>query len=153
MAIAELRGASSSVTSCRRLLQRPLFQCGVLILLTLLLRIASASEPYFVDAPRHIRAIESGRLVIQPPGYFLFNVTGFFLSHLLHVSAGGALHILNVAFSVAGVAVFYLLLLRLKMGSPFWLALAYTCSPIVWFSGDIHSSYAAMTFLLRCSFL
>jgi hypothetical protein len=123
-----------------------LFQCGVLTLFTLLLRIASASGPYYVDAPRHISAIENGTLVIHPPGYFLFNVTGFVLSHLLHVSAGAALHILNVAFSVAGVAVFYLLLSHFKItSSPFWLSLAYACSPIVWFSGDIHSSYAAMT--------
>jgi hypothetical protein len=122
-------------------------QCIVLILLTLVLRITSASGPYFVDAARHIRAIESGKLVIHTPGYFLFNASGFAISHLLHVSAGSALHILNVTFSVAGVAVFYLLLSRLKAtSSPFWLSLAYTCSPIVWFSGDIHSSYAAMTF-------
>jgi hypothetical protein len=118
-----------------------------LTLLTLWLRISSASGPYFVDAARHIRAIETGKLVIHTPGYFLFNLSGFTLSRLLHVSAGSALHILNVAFSVAGVAVLYLLVSRLLPGvSPFWLSLAYTCSPIVWFSADIHSSYAAMTF-------
>jgi hypothetical protein len=140
-------GELFSVTDFRRLLRSPLFQCSILILLTLVLRISSASGPYFVDAPRHISAIESGKLVIHTPGYFLFNLSGFILSHLLHVSAGSALHILNVAFSVAGTAVFYLLASRLFPGlSPFWLSLAYTCSPIVWFSGDIHSSYAAMTF-------
>lgn len=133
--------------SFRRLFQSSLFQCSVLALFTLTLRIASASGPYFVDAPRHISAIEKGTLVIHPPGYFLFNATGFLLSHLLHVSAGSALHILNVSFSVSGVVVCYLLLSRLSAGSsPFWLSLAYACSPIVWFSGDIHSSYAAMTF-------
>ena len=143
----KLRGVLSSVTGLRRLFQSPLFQCSVLALFTLLLRIASASGPYYVDAPRHITAIENGALVIHPPGYLLFNATGFVVSHLFHVSAGSALHILNVAFSVAGVAVFYLLLSRLKItSSPFWLTLAYACSPIVWFSGDIHSSYAAMTF-------
>jgi hypothetical protein len=42
--------------------------------------------------------------VIHTPGYFLFNAAGFFISRLLHVSAGIALHILNVTFSVtAGV--------------------------------------------------
>jgi hypothetical protein len=138
---------SSSVQGFRRLSQSSLFQCTVLALFTLLLRIASSSRPYFVDAPRHISAIESGTLVIHPPGYFLFNLTGFFLSHLFHVSAGSALHILNVSFSVSGVVVFYLLLLRFPAVScPFWLSLAYACSPIVWFSGDIHSTYAAMTF-------
>jgi hypothetical protein len=140
------------VTGLRRLFRLRLFQIGVLTLLTLLLRVASASGPYFVDAARHIRAIETGKLVIHTPGYFLFNLSGFILSHLLHVSAGSALHILNVAFSVAGVAIFYLLLSRLLASrllpglSPFWLSLAYTCSPIVWFSADIHSTYAAMTF-------
>jgi hypothetical protein len=135
------------LTGLRRLVRLPLLQCIVLILLTLVLRITSASGPYFVDAARHIHAIESGKLVIHTPGYFLFNASGFAISQLLHVSAGSALHILNVTFSVSGVAVFYLLLSRLKAtSSPFWLSLAYTCSPIVWFSGDIHSSYAAMTF-------
>ena len=77
----------------------------------------------------------------------MFNLSGFILSHLLHVSAGSALHILNVTFSVAGVVVFYFLISRLLPElSAFWLSLAYTCSPIVWFSADIHSSYAAMTF-------
>jgi hypothetical protein len=122
------------------------------MLLTLVLRVTSASGPYFVDAARHISAIETGKLVIHTPGYFLFNLSGFILSRLMHVSAGNALHILNVAFSVAGVAVFYLLVSRLLASrllsgvSPFWLSLAYTCSPIVWFSADIHSTYAAMTF-------
>ena len=142
----EAPGALSSMTDIRRLLQLPWFQCSVLVLLTLVLRIASGSGPYFVDAARHIQAIESGKLVIHTPGYFLFNATGFFISHLLHVSAGSALHILNVAFSVSGVAAFYFLVSRfLPKASPFWLSLAYACSPIVWFSGDIHSSYAAMT--------
>jgi hypothetical protein len=143
----EARGALSSVTGIRRLLQLPLFQCSILVLWTLVLRVASGSGPYFVDAARHIQAIESGKLVIHTPGYFLFNATGFFIAHLLRVSAGSALHILNVTFSVSGVAVFYLLVSRfLPDASPFWLSVAYTCSPIVWFSGDIHSSYAAMTF-------
>jgi hypothetical protein len=138
---------SFSVQGLRRLSQSSLFQCSVLASFTLLLRMGSSSGPYFVDAPRHISAIETGTLVIHPPGYFLFNLTGFFLSHLFHVSAGSALHILNVSFSVLGVVVFYLLLSRFPAGScPFWLSLAYTCSPIVWFSGDIHSTYAAMTF-------
>lgn len=130
-----------------RFLRSPSFQCGSLALLTLVLRLASASEPYFVDAPRHIYAIESGKLVIHTPGYFLFNLSGFVLSHLFRISAGTALQVLNVAFGVAGVVIFYLLIARLSPGeSAFWLSLAYACSPIVWFSADIHSSYASMTF-------
>jgi hypothetical protein len=141
-----VQGVLSSVAAFRRLAQFPSIQCSILVVFTVLLRLTSASGPYYVDAPRHISAIESGLLVIQPPGYFLFNATGLLLCHLLHVSAGTALQILNITFSVSGVAVFYLLLSRLPtISSPFWLSLAYACSPIVWFSGDIHSSYAAMT--------
>jgi hypothetical protein len=127
-------------------LQGRVFRYGVLVLLTLVLRIASASGPYYVDAFRHIHSIESGVLVIHAPGYFLFNATGFFLSHLLHVSPGGALQILNITLSASGAAVFYLLVSRLALPSPFWLALAYVCLPTVWFSSDIHSTYATMTF-------
>src|SRR6202789_3262263 len=129
-----------------RLLRSRGLPCGVIALVALVLRVVSASGPYYVDAMRHVYAIESGWLVIHPPGYFLFNAIGFLLSHLLHVSAGSALQILNIAFSVAGAAVFYLLVSRIAaIPSPFLLALAYVCSPIVWFAGDIHSTYAAMT--------
>jgi hypothetical protein len=129
-----------------RLLRSRGLPCGVIALVALVLRVVSASGPYYVDAMRHVYAIESGWLVIHPPGYFLFNAIGFVLSHLLHVSAGSALQILNIAFSVAGAAVFYLLVSRIAaIPSPFLLALAYVCSPIVWFAGDIHSTYAAMT--------
>jgi len=131
----------SSVASFRRLAQFPSIQCGILVVFTVLLRLTSASGPYYVDAPRHISANGSGLLVIRPPGYFLFNATGFLLCHLSHMSAGTALQILHITFSVSGVAFFYLLLSHLPIiSSPFWLSLAYACSPIVWFSGDIHSS-------------
>ena len=124
-----------------------LVRCGALALLTLLLRILGASGPYFADSSRHIRAIESGLLVIHAPGYILFNTTGFFLAHLLHLSAGSALQVLNITFSVAGSVVFYLLLTRFPgISSPFWLALVYVCSPVVWFSGDVHCTYAAAAF-------
>jgi hypothetical protein len=129
-----------------RLLRSRALPCSVVALVALVLRVVSASGPYYVDAFRHVYAIESGKLVIHAPGYFLFNAIGFVLSHLLHASAGSALQILNIAFSVAGAAVFYLLVSRIAaIPSPFLLALAYVCSPIVWFAGDIHSTYAAMT--------
>lgn len=131
----------------RGMLKAQWLQASILAIVTLLLRIASASGPYFSDAFRHIRAIESGLLVVHPPGYFVFNLTGFLLSHLLHVSAANALQILNITFSVGGAAVFYLLASRLNViASPFWLSTVYVCSPIVWFSADVHSSYAALTF-------
>ncbi len=134
------------MTRFYRLLDTPTFQCSILVLLTFLLRIIGASKPYFADAFRHIHAIESGMLVIHPPGYFLFNATGSLISHFLHVSTGSALQIMNITFSVSGAAVFYLLVSRLTtIPFPFWLSLAYACSPIVWFSGDVHSTYAALT--------
>jgi hypothetical protein len=135
------------MTAFDRLQQNTSFRCSVLALLTLLLRIIGASGPYFADAFRHIQAIESGGLVLHAPGYFLFNLSAFVISHLFHVSAANALQILNIAFSVSGAVVFYLLLTRLTtIRSPFLLSLAYICSPIVWFSGDVHTSYASVTF-------
>lgn len=121
---------------------------GILVLLTLLLRGISASSVYFVDGPLHVAAIERGTLIIHPPGYFFFNVLGLIVSKALHCSAADALQWINIGFSVAAVAVFYLLVSRVlsNQSSAFWLSLAYACSPIVWFSAEIHSTYAAMTF-------
>jgi hypothetical protein len=142
-------GASLLVEEIRRIAKTRWFQAGVLALITLVLRIASASGPYFSDAFRHIRAIESGALVVHAPGYLVFNAAGFLLAHALRVSAAGALQVLNIGFSAAGAVVFYLLVSKLPaIPSPFLLSLAYICSPIVWFSADVHSSYAAMTFFV-----
>jgi len=139
-------GTFTRITTSHQLLRSQALRCSVIVLVTLALRVISKSKPYYVDASRHVQSIESGRLVIHAPSYFLFNATGFLLSHSLHVSAGSALQILNIAFSVTGAAVFYLLVSRLAIiPSSFLLALTYVCSPIVWFSSDIHSSYAAMT--------
>lgn len=133
--------------SWRRFAHTRWLQCAAVALLALASRLASISGPYFSDAFRHIRAIESGRMVIQPPGYFVFNLSAWLLSRALHVSAANALQGMNVAFSVAGAVVFYLLATRLETGSsPLLLSLNYVCSPVVWFSGDVHSSYAAVTF-------
>jgi hypothetical protein len=135
------------VQNWSRMAQARWLQCTALALLTLILRLAGISGPYFADAFRHIRAIESGWLVIHPPGYFFFNLCGWLLSRLLHVSAADALQIMNIAFSVAGAVVFHLLVTRIHTASsPILLSLAYVCSPVVWFSGDVHSSYAAATF-------
>jgi hypothetical protein len=49
---------------------------GILVLLTLIFRWFSRSLPYFVDGPGHVKAVQDGTLIIQPPGYFLFNFTG-----------------------------------------------------------------------------
>ena len=123
---------------------------GVPILLasiTLISRCLTVSNPYFVDGPNHVRAIENGTLIIQAPGYFLFELCGAALSALFHVQAALALRMLNVSFGVGAVLVFYLLAIRLfEVRLAGMLALLYAASPLVWFSADIHSTYAAMTF-------
>jgi hypothetical protein len=121
---------------------------AILTSVTLLLRILGASVPYYVDGPRHVDAIQSGQLVIQAPGYFLFNSCAWALSRGLHISAATALQVGNIGFSVAGVALFDLVASRLlkNPATAFALSLAYACSPVVWFAADIHSTYAAMTF-------
>ena len=139
--------APRRIEEFRRTAKASWLRASILALVTLVLRIVSASGPYFADAFRHIRAIQSGLLVVHPPGYLVFNSTGFLLVHLLRVSAANALQILNITFSAAGAAVFYLLVSRMNaIASPFWLSLAYICSPVVWFSADVHSSYASVTF-------
>ncbi|WP_446742519.1 hypothetical protein [Silvibacterium acidisoli] len=120
----------------------------VVVLVTLATRLWSLSGPYYVDASRHIQAIESGRLVIHTPGYFAFNLSGFLLSHLFGITAARALQCLNISFSILGTLTFYLLAVKLKIKSAFALSLVYALSPIVWFAAAIHSTYAAMTFLV-----
>jgi hypothetical protein len=60
--------------------------------------------------------------VIQPPGYWLFNLgSGLFLDSIVAIS------VMNVLFSVAGVAVFYYsALLFAEWGKALVSALAYS---------------------------
>lgn len=141
--------------------QRPLFftkriwEGLFIVLATVATRLWSLSGPYYVDAPRHIESILNGKLVIHPPGYIAFNATGFLVYRLFHVTADHALQMVNITFSILSASTFFCLANRLKkVSEPFLLALAYTLSPIVWFSAAIHSTYASMTFfaplLLLC---
>ncbi len=115
--------------------------------ITLISRCLTVSTPYFVDGPNHVRAIENGSLVIQAPGYFLFEALGAALSALLHISAAASLRMLNIGFGVGAVVVFSLLALRIfEVRLAAMLALVYAASPLVWFAAEIHSTYAAMTF-------
>jgi 4-amino-4-deoxy-L-arabinose transferase-like glycosyltransferase len=111
----------------------------VLGLLVAVSRIATSGPAYFVDGPAHIEAIRSRAFVIQPPGYWLFNrLAGFF------PNPAAGIHILNWAFSVAGVVVFYyaarLLVSRtvVRLGAALYAVVFYA-----WFSGGIHSTYAS----------
>jgi hypothetical protein len=118
------------------------------------LRLACISEPYFVDGPSHVQAIESGALVIQAPGYFLFNVTGLAVARALHCSVAHALTAVNILFGELGVLLFALLSLRrFTRGQALLLTLCYVVSPIVWFAADVHSTYAAMTAFAPLLFL
>jgi hypothetical protein len=127
---------------------------GILVLLTLISRWFSRSLPYFVDGPGHVKAVQDGTLIIQPPGYFLFNFTGLIVSKLFHVNPSVSLSIINITFGVSAVLVFYILSTRFFDLEHSWmLSLVYAASPLVWFVSDIHSTYAAMTFFAPLLFL
>ncbi len=116
-------------------------------LLALLSRFCFRSGAYFVDGPRHVAAIQSGAVLIQPPGYFLFGETGRLVVNLTGASPSAALFCINAAFSAAGAVVFSFLARSLfpgKLGAA--LSLFYAFSVTVWFDAEIHSTYAAMTF-------
>jgi len=118
----------------------------VLAVFALALRCSSVSLPYFADSFRHVNAIADGSLIIQPPGYFLFNLTGFIASRLLPLSITHALDVINISFGVSGVLVFYALCRRLFDSQPaLLLSLVYACSPLTWFASDVQCTYASMT--------
>ena len=118
-------------------------------LLTLLSRFCFRSDAYYVDGPRHVAAILSGTVLIQPPGYFLFGETGRLLVRFGGASPSEALFLLNAVFTAAGAAVFSLLALRFFAARlAVLLSLFYGLSVTVWFDGEIHSTYAAMTFFV-----
>ncbi len=115
-------------------------------LLALLSRFLFRSSAYFVDGPRHVAAIESGAVLIQPPGYFLFGELGRLLVGLTGASPSAALFSINAVFSALGAVVFAYLARRMfpgMLGAA--LSVFYAFSVTVWFDAEIHSTYAAMT--------
>lgn len=97
---------------------------------------------YFADGPGHIRSIVEKVYIIQPPGYWLFNRTaGLFPDPVLAISA------MNIAFSVAGTLAFYFTALFFAgRRAAFVAALAYSSVFYLWFSGEVHSTYASQVF-------
>lgn len=102
-------------------------------------RILTTGLAYFAYGPAEIQAINAGRFVIQPPGYWLFNRTAsLFPNPALGIS------LMNWAFSAAGVIAFYCVARLLvserlaKLGSAAYAAVFYA-----WFSGAIHLAYAS----------
>lgn len=68
-------GALPRVQNWRRVMQARWFECTAVALFALVLRLAGLSGPYFADAFRHIRAIDSGRIVIRA-GLFCLQFAG-----------------------------------------------------------------------------
>jgi 4-amino-4-deoxy-L-arabinose transferase-like glycosyltransferase len=111
----------------------------VLAVFTLVTRLLFHGLPYFADGPAHLSAIVEKVYIIQPPGYWLFNrIGGLFSDPVIGIST------MNIFFSVAGVVVFYFTALFFAgRRSAFLAALAYSCIFYVWFSGEVHSTYAS----------
>src|SRR5579875_2933522 len=101
-------------------------------------RWAVMSRPYFADGPSLIRAIQNGRFVIQPPGYWLYTrVAGLFPDPALGLS------LMNAIASALGCIIFYLLCLRFANRTGARLATAsYASIYFAWFAGCVQSSYA-----------
>jgi hypothetical protein len=102
-------------------------------------RVLCRGPVYFADGPGMIGNIVAKIYVIQPPGYWLFmRIAGLFSD------PAAAIRGMNFLFSIAGVVVFYYTA-RVFTGAwnAFVGALAYSTVFYVWFSGEIHSTYAS----------
>jgi 4-amino-4-deoxy-L-arabinose transferase-like glycosyltransferase len=111
---------------------------AILALLTLVARIMCRGPVYFADGPAFVASIVEKTYIIQPPGYWLFNrIAGLFPDPALGIAA------INIFCSVAGVVVFYYTAcLFTGRRNAFLAAFAYSTVFYVWFSGEIHSTYA-----------
>jgi hypothetical protein len=118
---------------------RNLYFPSALAVFVLLTRIIFRGPLYFGDGPDHIASIAAKTYVIQPPGYWLFNrVGGLFSDPVL------AITVMNILFSVAGIVVFYYTACFFTgRVNAFLAAFAYSTVFYIWFSGEIHSTYAS----------
>ncbi|PSH03139.1 MAG: hypothetical protein CXZ00_13675 [Acidobacteria bacterium] len=119
--------------------RRDLCFSAILAGFTLLTRLLCRGSLYFADGPAHIESIVGKSYVIQPPGYWLFNsIAGLFHDPVLAITA------MNIFFSVAGVVVFYYVACFFtERRNAFLGAWAYSTVFYVWFSGEVHSTYAS----------
>ena len=109
---------------------------GVGVLLT---RAFTSGPVFFMDRPRHLRAIARHTYVIQPPGYWLFNRIGG-----LFPNPERGLLMMNWCFSALGCVAFYGCARRLVRSPLAELGtLLYATAFFAWFSGNIHSTYAS----------
>ena len=133
------------MNTCRRALFSPdgvqgkLLPPVTLAMFTLLTRVLSRGSVYWADGPAHIRSILGKAYVIQPPGYWLFNrIAGLFPNPITAIS------VMNILFSVVAVVVFYYTALFFTgRRNAFLAALAYSSIFYIWFSGEVHSTYAS----------
>jgi hypothetical protein len=110
----------------------------VLAAFTLVTRVIFHGALYFADGPQHLRSIFDKTYIIQPPGYWLFNrIAGLVVDPLVAISD------INIFSSVFGVVVFYYTALFFApRKNAFIAALAYSTIFYLWFSGEVHSTYA-----------
>ena len=110
-----------------------------LAIFTLVTRVLCSGSIYFADGPNQVRAILKKVYIVQPPGYWLFDrIAGLFPNPITAIS------VMNILFSVAGVVVFYYAALFFTgRRNAFLAALAYSSIFYIWFSGEVHSTYAS----------
>lgn len=111
----------------------------LLAVFVLVTRLLCRGSLYFADGPAHVESIIAKVFVIQPPGYWLFNHIGG-----LYGDPVVAITVMNISFSVAGVVVFYYTACFFTgRWNAFLAALAYSTVFYIWFSGEVHSTYAS----------
>jgi len=112
---------------------------AALAIFVLVTRIIFRGPLYFGDGPNHVASIAAKTYIIQPPGYWLFSrVGGLFSDPVL------AITVMNILFSVAGIIVFYYTACFFTSRvNAFLAAFAYSTVFYIWFSGEIHSTYAS----------
>lgn len=111
---------------------------AILAVFVLVSRILCRGPLYFGDGPSEIASIAQKSYIIQPPGYWMFDrIAGLFSDPVL------AMTTINIFCSVAGVVVFYYTAcLFTGRWNAFLAALAYSAIFYIWFSGEVHSTYA-----------
>lgn len=109
---------------------------GIFVLIS---RVLCRGTVYFADGPSLIESILDKTYIIQPPGYWLFSrIAGLFPDPALAITT------MNIVFSIAGTIVFYYTarLFAARMNA-FLAALAYSTIFYIWFSSEVHSTYAS----------
>lgn len=118
---------------------RNLYIPAALAVFALATRLLCRGPLYFADGPSHIDSIVDKTYIIQPPGYWLFSrIAGLFHDPVLAITA------MNILFSVAGIVIFYYTACFFtRQRNAFLATLAYSTVFYVWFSGEVHSTYAS----------